>query len=578
MIPKIIHYCWFGDAPIPENYLEYIQEWGKLNPGYKIIKWDEKNSPLHVPYIRKAISLKNWANVSNLVRFLALKDQGGIYMDTDMKLLKPLKSLLNNDCFLGFQEGSEGADDFWVNNAIMGAVPGHPFIELCADGIVNQFDGTEAANLSAPHIVTNLLRQNYKLKKYGYQKLDDITLYPKEVFYPIHYDEAHKIKEFTKYITDDTIGIHVWARTWFSRETMLNLIDDYRAGNKELVEINAGLSSELAALKVHSTTDATKLSIATEKISKQTSKIAELEQLVRDLTEQVASSVEERSGLRSSNINLFEKQMALLNQIVDAEKANTVSRVRVKSLEGDLALGLSRIETLTQQLKHAEDWKAEQEKQIQESKALAITLSERFKNQLGEKDKTIQILEAQLSKETLENEKLQALIVILQNNQAYTLQGLDQIKETLELQKHEQVKDRQMWQIVQVKCMEEIKAEQHKSFSVQTDLSIQRLQIEHWKTSAEIDAKNSLELRTELATLKRRISDQEKELTAITSQRTDQSTHIVHLETQLNTAAVREKMHVEKLQWFATHYEQKSFFQALRLIFEIKILKRNPKE
>lgn len=215
MIPKIIHYCWYGDSPIPKEYEGYIKEWKKLNPGYKIIRWDEKNSPINIPYIKKAISHKNWANVSNLIRFYALKEHGGIYMDTDMKLIKQLNPLLKNSCFFGFEEGADNSDIFWVNNAIIGSTARHKFITLCYNSILKEFDGTEAANLSAPQIVTKLLKKHYKLVKYGFQKLEDITLYTKDVFYPIPWDSVKQTKAYEKYISPATIAVHMWGRTWF---------------------------------------------------------------------------------------------------------------------------------------------------------------------------------------------------------------------------------------------------------------------------------------------------------------------------------------------------------------------------
>ncbi|MBK8848609.1 MAG: hypothetical protein IPN73_00465 [Saprospiraceae bacterium] len=88
MIPKIIHYCWFGQKPMPETFAAYINDWKLLLPDYAFIKWDETNSPLHLPYIATAITKKNWANVSNLVRLWAVYTQGGIYLDTDVQLIK----------------------------------------------------------------------------------------------------------------------------------------------------------------------------------------------------------------------------------------------------------------------------------------------------------------------------------------------------------------------------------------------------------------------------------------------------------------------------------------------------------
>ncbi|HET6224768.1 MAG TPA: glycosyltransferase [Bacteroidia bacterium] len=225
MIPKIIHYCWFGDAEIPPEYKSYIEEWGRMHSKWEIKKWDESNSPIDLPYMKKALENKKWANLSNLLRFHALKHFGGVYLDTDIKIMKPLDELLNNECFLGFEEGEENSESFWVNNAIIGARPQHPFIELCFQSIQERYDGTEEANLSAPRIVTELLREKEGLRVYGFQNLGNITLYPKDVFYPIHYNEIYKIKELDKNIKDETIAVHVWGRSWLSKENVLSMHD-----------------------------------------------------------------------------------------------------------------------------------------------------------------------------------------------------------------------------------------------------------------------------------------------------------------------------------------------------------------
>ncbi|HTA81381.1 MAG TPA: glycosyltransferase [Bacteroidia bacterium] len=246
MIPKIIHYCWFGGQKMPADYQKYIKEWSEANPSYKIMRWDESNSPMKLAYLKKAKANKKWANMSNLVRFYALQDYGGIYLDTDMKVIKPLDSLLQNKCFLGFEEGKEDSDVFWVNNAVIGAMPNHPFIKLCYKEILKRFDGTEEANLSAPRIVTDLLKEKRGLKKYGSQLLKDVRLYPVDVFYPIHYKEVYKTNELNKYITNSTIAVHMWGRTWYTQEALLHIVDDLQKWTQEREEAIKWLNGQLA--------------------------------------------------------------------------------------------------------------------------------------------------------------------------------------------------------------------------------------------------------------------------------------------------------------------------------------------
>jgi len=236
MLPKIIHYCWFGDKAIPENYAAYIKEWQEFNPDYKIMRWDESNSPMHLKFMKNAQKNGNWAKMADLTRLYALLQYGGIYLDTDTKLIKPLDKLLPDKCFLGFGEGQEGNDVFWVYTGVIGAMPEHKFIKLCYDTIIERFDGTEVANLSGPLIITELLKEKWNLKKYGYQKLDDIVLYPIDTFYPIKHDDAYKIREGDLGDHKESFAIHTWGRSWYTKEELLETIDGLNKYIKEQKE------------------------------------------------------------------------------------------------------------------------------------------------------------------------------------------------------------------------------------------------------------------------------------------------------------------------------------------------------
>ncbi|MBO9199015.1 MULTISPECIES: glycosyltransferase [Niastella] len=233
MIPKIIHYCWFGEDSIPVEQMDYIEDWKKRHPDWQFIFWNKDNAPLQIPYLKKAEGLRKWANMSNYVRLYAIKEHGGIYLDTDIKLVKDLTSLLDNDCFYGFEEFNAQDNTFWVNNAIFGAKKDHDFITSCHNELLVKFDGSEEANLSSPRLTTELLIRLKNLSDYKEQLLGDIKLYPIEYFYPIHYSEAYKINEFEKYIFPETIAVHVWARTWVNKKTLIEAFDFLRYKTSE---------------------------------------------------------------------------------------------------------------------------------------------------------------------------------------------------------------------------------------------------------------------------------------------------------------------------------------------------------
>lgn len=105
MIPKTIHYCWFGRNPLPPLAVKCIKSWKKFCPDYKIIEWNEDNfdissSPL---YVQQAYEAKKWAFVTDYVRLFVVYEHGGIYLDTDVELIKSLSSLLNYSAYFGFE-------------------------------------------------------------------------------------------------------------------------------------------------------------------------------------------------------------------------------------------------------------------------------------------------------------------------------------------------------------------------------------------------------------------------------------------------------------------------------------------
>lgn len=103
-IPKIIHYCWFGNNKKPECILKCIESWKKFCPDYEIKEWNESNFDVNMfNYTKEAYEVKKWAFVSDVARLWIIYEYGGIYMDTDVEILNNIDYLLNNECFLFFQ-------------------------------------------------------------------------------------------------------------------------------------------------------------------------------------------------------------------------------------------------------------------------------------------------------------------------------------------------------------------------------------------------------------------------------------------------------------------------------------------
>ena len=95
MIPKVIHYCWFGGKPLPASAQKCIDSWKKFLPGYEIVRWDESNFDVRaIPYISEAYDAGKYAFVSDYARFWVLYNFGGLYFDTDVEVIRPMDDII----------------------------------------------------------------------------------------------------------------------------------------------------------------------------------------------------------------------------------------------------------------------------------------------------------------------------------------------------------------------------------------------------------------------------------------------------------------------------------------------------
>ncbi|KAE9504091.1 glycosyltransferase family 32 protein [Lactiplantibacillus plantarum] len=123
MIPKKIHYVWFGNKEKSKNILKCIDTWKRYLPDYEIVEWNENNFDVNSnPFVKEAYDAKKWAFVSDYVRMYAIYTQGGIYLDTDVLVLHSFDSLLNSKTFVGFE------DSVTPFSAVFGAEPENEFV------------------------------------------------------------------------------------------------------------------------------------------------------------------------------------------------------------------------------------------------------------------------------------------------------------------------------------------------------------------------------------------------------------------------------------------------------------------
>lgn len=204
MIPKKIHYCWFGGNPLPESVKKCKESWKKFCPDYEIIEWNESNYNVHkMPFISDAYTAKKYAFVSDYARLDIIYNEGGIYLDTDVELIRPLDALLSHSAFMGMELIGE------VNTGLgFGAEKYHRFIGENRDVYLKETFNT--SNLvTCVELTTNLLVTKGLEKNNSIQIIDGVTIYPIEYFCPYNMETRKTL------ITDNTYSIHHYDATWY---------------------------------------------------------------------------------------------------------------------------------------------------------------------------------------------------------------------------------------------------------------------------------------------------------------------------------------------------------------------------
>ena len=209
MIPKIIHYCWFGGNPLPELAQKCIASWKKFLPDYEIKEWNEGNYDVRkIPYIAEAYDAKKYAFVSDYARFDILYQYGGVYFDTDVEVIKDMSEILNRGAFAGVE--CAGALNAGLGIASPAAM--EIYTEILESYKNEHFlnpDGT----LNLKTVVTRVSEIFYK---YGFKKEDTIQdikgvrIYPTEYFCPKNYQTGKTN------ITKNTYTIHHYDGSWLS--------------------------------------------------------------------------------------------------------------------------------------------------------------------------------------------------------------------------------------------------------------------------------------------------------------------------------------------------------------------------
>ena len=212
-IPKIIHYCWFGGKPKPPLAEKCIKSWKKFCPDYEIREWNEGNFDVSTAplYVRQAYEAGRWAFVTDYVRLRALTELGGVYMDTDVEVVKPLDPYLKHRAFAGFEQIDR------VQTGLLACEKGFSLFQaflahydtasfLRPDGSVDITTNVE--------VLTRLCRERGLVCNDKFQVVDGLAIYPRAYFCPVDY-ETEKLKRTRK-----TVTIHWFSGSWHTEEEL----------------------------------------------------------------------------------------------------------------------------------------------------------------------------------------------------------------------------------------------------------------------------------------------------------------------------------------------------------------------
>jgi hypothetical protein len=210
-IPKTIHYCWFGGTPIREDFAGYIAGWKKFCPDYDIVRWDESNYDVKKnEYMYEAHKNKKWAFVPDYARLDIIYRYGGVYLDTDVEIVRNIDDLLCDEAFCGFES------QLYIANGLgFGSVSGFPLMaeQMEIYGELSFVNEDGSLNLvPAPVHQTKLFVSKGMKQDNTLQKIEGMTVYPSDVLSPLSFETG------SLFATKNTYAVHHYASTWFDAD------------------------------------------------------------------------------------------------------------------------------------------------------------------------------------------------------------------------------------------------------------------------------------------------------------------------------------------------------------------------
>lgn len=223
-IPKIIHFCWFGETEYPQMVKMCINSWKEKLPDYQIKCWNVDNFDVNsCQYVKEAFQEKKYAFVSDYVRLYALYNEGGIYLDTDVEVLKKFDDILDNMAFAGFER-----ENHTIATCIFGSEKGNSLFKNFLDYYIDRpfiLEGNQYDLTPNTVVITSICKRHGLNLNGDRQELDFITIYPQDFFSP--YNRATEELNITK----NTYSIHYFNGSWIS-DSKREIIE----GRKQIVK------------------------------------------------------------------------------------------------------------------------------------------------------------------------------------------------------------------------------------------------------------------------------------------------------------------------------------------------------
>lgn len=203
LIPKKIHYCWFGKGKIPEKNLNWMKSWQRYCPDYEIIRWDESNYDVKKNrFMREAYEAGKWGFVPDYARFDVIYHEGGIYLDTDVELIKNIDDLLYQDGFMGTEDGK------YVSPGLgFGSIKNNDFIKELM-GLYKDISFDINNMIPSPTFLLNFFKQKGWDMKGNYKRLNGMTILPEKVLSP------KNNRTGSIFVIPQTYSIHHFDGSW----------------------------------------------------------------------------------------------------------------------------------------------------------------------------------------------------------------------------------------------------------------------------------------------------------------------------------------------------------------------------